>query len=175
MHSTCVDSLHSPGIKISHHLIHSFLEHGICITSSSICPTSPDSCQYLVYWATQYPDAPECSEPMKAMILKSEDALRNMIAQNEEVTDLVNHRFPLYQVANLFEWVQGCKILLEKGARLRHDGHPALPLLICAATSLNIDAVRFWINIGPALDNDELQHVGFLESALLELGNGVVL
>jgi hypothetical protein len=103
---------------------------------------------------------------MKAVTLKSEDAFRNVIAQNEKVMDLVVYGLSLYQVATLAGWARGCEILFEKGARLR-NGLGSLSLLGCAALSLNMDVLRFWITIGPELDSDDLYYVGCLEEAII--------
>jgi hypothetical protein len=154
-----------------HRIIILFLDHGISITTNGAHPDYNGSRENLISYATQYPDTLECCESMKAIILKSEDALRNIIARNEVVISARTETYSLYQTATLFGWTRGCEILLENGAQLGIGCRRFTPmsLLDCAMRSYNINVLRLWINISPELDGDDLYHVGYPEEALSRL------
>jgi hypothetical protein len=145
-----------------------FLEHGISMTANSAHPGYHGTRQNLVLCATQYLDTLECCESMEAIILKSEDALRNIIARNEVVTSIHTDNYSLYQIATLFGWARGCEILLENGAQLGIGCGYFTPmsLLDCAIKSFSVNVLRLWINISPELDGDDLYHVGYPDEAL---------
>ena len=94
MDSLIEDSIH-------HRFIISFLDHGISITLTGPNQLFWDNYRSLTYWATQYPDTLECSEPIKEVILKSEAASRDILALNEEIMDLVTNDFSLFQAVTL--------------------------------------------------------------------------
>jgi hypothetical protein len=112
------------GLTNHQRIIALFLEHGISITAKGADPNHYGTRQNLISCATQYPDTLEICESMKAIILKSEDALRNIIARNEVIISGRTDTYSLYQTATLFGWTRGCGILLENGVQLGTNWMP---------------------------------------------------
>ncbi|KAF2787502.1 hypothetical protein K505DRAFT_342889 [Melanomma pulvis-pyrius CBS 109.77] len=167
---TCADYLVSNGVmpKLA---LNALLDHGISISTMATSDIRSNNVQLMQPFIIQNPDSFKCPGIMKAIFLQSEDDLKNAILRNtitqniEEINTAIRGYSPI-EVATLLGWKRGCEILLDNGAEIKRRTSTALPLLCCASLSSNIDVLRYWIDLGPELDEEEVLCVGRLEEAL---------
>lgn len=101
---------------------------------------------------------------MKAVLLRSESLLEDVISDNEYALNSALDGFSLYEMATLSGWKRGCELLLERGIKIEVT-ESGIPLLEASIQSNNLDVLDFWLDKWPQLDATSLEYVGNLEDA----------
>ena len=162
-HRTCLDYLinEKPGRETQPRSIIAFLDHGVSISPRD----RPQRAQSLFI---QYPDAFDCPDTVKAIFLRSENDFGDAIKQYKAELDKDVFGYSLYQMATLLKWTRGCEILLANDVKIRWGKSAPYSLLKASIKSSDITMLKFWFNLGPELDDEEQNLVGYPEDILCD-------
>ncbi|KAF2271874.1 uncharacterized protein EI97DRAFT_242070 [Westerdykella ornata] len=120
-------------------------------------------------------DCLDCSERMRAVMLKSEERLDAVLADIEYAANSKEDGYSLYEMATFMEWREGLErifqrgVKIEAGLELRPNAQMVYgrTLLEMAVSTRNVDIVNFWLETRRQVaDMAELESIGSLESAL---------
>lgn len=161
--STCAD----PCFTGAHsELIRDLTDHGVAISIvRSFSITRWISASKTVRFDSLDESILDCSERMKAIILKSEDRLEKVLADDEYESSPGEEGYSIYELATMSGWRKGCEMIFQRGIKIAVHTLP-ITLLEAAVRLKHLDVLKFWLETRARLDDAaSLENIGSLESA----------
>ncbi|KAJ4288419.1 hypothetical protein N0V90_011654 [Kalmusia sp. IMI 367209] len=130
--------------------------------------------QYLPTQATDHDDNDissgpgnmRCSEQMKCVLLRDEQALVSLIKRGRTISDHKEHHTSIYSMATRLGWRRGCEILLENRVPIATNDRSST-LLRDARVAKQLEMAIFWLDARGDLDESALKHIGDIQQELL--------